>query len=126
MKTKKILIVDDSALFRSHVREILAEEPDVEIVGEARDGWEAIERAKALGPDIVLLDVRLPRLNGIEVTQRLKKELPKLKIIILTIHNLLEYRKAAKNRGADAFVLKVNMDKELVPAIRRIINSPKK
>ena len=77
---------------------------------------------KALEPDLLLLDIRMPRMNGIEVARQLKKEMPKLKIIILTIHNLLEYRKAAKKSGVDAFVLKLCMDKELMPAIRGVLN----
>jgi len=122
MKTKRILIVDDSPLFRSHERELLAEDPDLEIVGEAGNGLEAIEKARALGPDLVLLDIRMPLMNGMEVTRQLKKERPKLKIIILTIHNLLEYRKTAKEYGADAFVLKVSMDKELMPVIKGVLD----
>jgi len=122
MKTKRILIVDDSALFRSHVREVLDEEPDLEIVGEAENGLEAIKKARTLGIDLVLLDIRMPRMNGIEAVQQLKEETPELKAIILTIHNLQEYRKAAKNCGADDFILKVSMDKELVPAIRGVLN----
>ena len=122
MKVKKVLIADDNALFRSHVIEILNMEPDIEIVGEARNGWETIEKVRSFKPDLVLLDVRMPRMNGIEVTRQLKKEIPKLKIIILTLHNLLEYKNAAKSCGADAFILKLCMDKELLPAIRNIFD----
>ncbi len=126
MKTKRILIVDDSALFRNHVREMLAEEPDLKIVGEAGNGKEAIEIVRKLKPDLVLMDIRMPLMNGIEVVHQLKKEMPEVKAIILTIHNLLEYRKAAKKSGADGFVLKVSMDGELVPAIRDIFDPNKK
>ena len=122
MKTKKILIVDDSALFRSHVRDLLTEEPDLEIVGEAENGLEAIKKVRALEPDLVLMDIRMPLMNGIEVVHQLKKEIPEVKAIILTIHNLLEYRKAAKKSGADDFVVKVSMDEELIPAIRGVLN----
>ncbi len=126
MKTKSILIVDDSALIRSHLREMLAEEPDLKIVGEAEDGLEAIEKARALGPDLVLMDIRMPFMNGIEAVRQLKKEMPETKAIILTIHDLLEYRKAAKKSGADGFVLKVSIDKELIPTIRDIFDPNKK
>ncbi len=122
MKTKSILIVDDSALIRSRVREMLAEEPDLKIVGEAEDGLGAIEKARALGPDLLLMDIRMPFMNGIEAVRLLKKEMPEVKAIILTIHDLQEYRKAAKNCGADDFVLKISMDKELMPTIRGILN----
>ncbi len=126
METKRILIVDDSALIRSHLREMLAEEPDLKIVGEAEDGLEAIEKARALGPDLVLMDIRMPFMNGIEAVRQLKKEMPETKAIILTIHDLLEYRKAAKKSGADGFVLKVSIDKELIPTIRDIFDPNKK
>ncbi len=126
MKTKRILIVDDSALFRSHISEMLAEEPDLEIVGEAGNGLEAIEKARTLGPDLVLMDIRMPLMNGIEVVHQLKKEMPEVKAIILTIHDLQEYRKTAKKCGADAFVLKLCIDKELMPAIRDIFDPNKK
>jgi len=122
METKRILIVDDSAIFRDRISEKLAEEPDLKIVGEAADGLEAIEKARALGPDLVLMDIRMPFMNGIEAVHQLKKEMPEVKAIILTLHDLQEYRKVAKNCGADAFVLKVSIDKELMPAIRDIFN----
>ena len=122
LNMKKILIVDDSAIFRRHIMEKLAEEPDIKIVGEAGDGQEALEKVKTAKPDLILLDIRMPRLNGIEVIPQIKKERPESKVIILTIHDLKEYRKAAKDCGADAFILKLCMDKELIPAIRDAFN----
>jgi DNA-binding NarL/FixJ family response regulator len=122
MKTKKILIVDDSTLFRNHVREKLTDESGLEVVGEAGNGLAAVEKTKALKPDLVIIDIRMPRMSGIDAIKQIKKELPGIKTIILTIHDLQEYRKAAKKCGAEAYVLKISMEEELVPTIRGVLD----
>lgn len=118
MEIKRTLIVDDDASFRRRVREFLASEPDIEVIGEAADGQEAIFKARALGPDLVLMDVRMPGLNGLEATRRLKDEMPQLDVIILTLFDLDEYREAAANSGASGYVIKKSLIEALVPAIR--------
>lgn len=118
MQTKRMLIVDDDAGFRQRVKRFLASEPDMEVIGEAADGQEAILRARELKPDLILMDVRMPGMNGVDATRRLKAEMPELKVIILTIFDVQEYREAAMASGASDYVIKKSMIKDLVPAIR--------
>ena len=100
----RTLIVDDDGSFRQRIKELLATEPDIEVVGEAADGQEAIFEARELKPDLVLMDVRMPGLNGVNATRQLKDEMPELKVIILTIFDLQEYREAAIASGASGYV----------------------
>jgi DNA-binding NarL/FixJ family response regulator len=123
MQTTRTLIVDDDASFRRRVKEFLASEPDIEVVGEAADGQEGIFKARELQPDVVLMDVRMPGTNGISATRQLKDEMPELKVIVLTIYDLEEYREAAKASGASGYVIKKSLIEELVPAIRSVWNS---
>jgi DNA-binding NarL/FixJ family response regulator len=116
----KILIVDDDAVFRKRVRGLLASEPDVEIVGEAADGEEAILKARELEPSLVLMDLRMPGMNGLEAMQRIKDEAPDVSIIILTMFDLEEYKDAAMASGASGFVIKKALVEDLIPAIRGI------
>ena len=112
------LIVDDDAGFRQRVKQLLASEPDIEIIGEAADGREAILRAGELKPDLILMEVRMPGMNGVDATRQLKAEMPQLKVIMLTIFDLQEYREAAKASGASGYVIKKSLIQDLVPAIR--------
>jgi DNA-binding NarL/FixJ family response regulator len=121
VRTTRTLIVDDNARFRWHVREILASEPDIEVIGEADDGQEAILRARALKPDLVLMDVRMPRMNGITATRRLKDEMPETRVIILTVFDSQEYGEAAMACGANGYVVKEFLFEELLPAIRGVL-----
>ena len=114
----RTMIADDDASFRQRVKEFLAAEPDIEVIGEAADGREAILKARELKPDVVLMDVRMPGVNGIDATRRLKDEMSKLKVIILTIFDGQEYRDAATASGASGYVIKKSLIEDLVPAIR--------
>jgi DNA-binding NarL/FixJ family response regulator len=116
----RTLIVDDDASFRRRVKEILACEPDIEVVGEAADGQEAILKARELRPDLVLMDVRMPGMSGVHATRQLKGEMPGLKVIILAVFDLQEYREAAMASGASGYVIKKFLLKELLPAIRGV------
>jgi DNA-binding NarL/FixJ family response regulator len=118
-----ILIVDDNAQFRALLREIVAEAPDLHVVGEAADGAEAIHLAQALRPDILLLDLGLPRVNGLEVLRWSKAERPECKVIIVTVHDEDAYRQAAEASGADAFLLKKTLGTVLLPTIQRLRGS---
>ena len=122
MQMRKVLIVDDDIRFRRFVKELFSSEEDLQIIGEAADGQEAILMAKELEPDLVLMDITMPRMNGLDATRRLKKILPELVIIILTIHDLDQYREAALASGASAYVLKKTMMEELIPAIRMALS----
>jgi DNA-binding NarL/FixJ family response regulator len=114
----RILIVDDDARFRRRVKEFLVSELDIEAIGEAADAQEALIKARELKPDVVLMDVRMPGTNGICATRQLKDEMPELKVIILTILDVQEYREAAIASGASGYVVKKCLIRELVPTIR--------
>jgi DNA-binding NarL/FixJ family response regulator len=116
----RVLIVDDHALFRRGLQMVLAQEPDIEVVGEAPDGAEAVEKAKTLKPDIVLMDVRMPKRSGIEATGDIRDALPGVKILMLTISDeeadLYESIKA----GASGYLLKEISIEEVADAIRSV------
>jgi DNA-binding NarL/FixJ family response regulator len=120
VQVARTLIVDDDARFRQRVRELLMREPDIEVVGEAADGWEAIRKARALKPDVVLMDVRMPGLNGMDATRQLVAEMPQTKVIVLTVFDLEEYRQMALAVGASGYVVKKSLLGALVPAIRDV------
>ena len=118
MLIRKVLIVDDDMRFRRFVKELFSSEEDFQIIEEAANSQEAILMAKELKPDLVLMDISMSRMNGLDATHRLKEIMPKLAVIILTIHDLDEYREAAMASGASAYVLKKAMMEELIPAAR--------
>ena len=113
--TIKVLIVDDQALLRTGFRKILESEPDLEVVGEAGDGGEAIEAVALLRPDVVLMDIRMPRLDGLEATRRIAGA---TRVLILTTFDLNEYVYEALRAGASGFLLKDAPADQLVTAIR--------
>ena len=113
-----ILIVDDNAQLRALMREIVAEASNLQVVGEAADGAEAMRLVQALRPAIVLLDLVMPQVNGLEVLQWIKAECPETKVIIVTVHDEDAYRQAAEASGADAFLLKKTLVTDLLPTIR--------
>lgn len=114
----EMVIVDDDASFRRRIRDVLSAEPDMEIVGEAANGHEALRKARELKPNLITMDVRMPGMNGLEALRRLKDEMPETKIIVLTMYDLLEYREAAKASGASDYVVKRDLIDALIPAIR--------
>src|SRR2546426_2103739 len=119
-----ILIVDDNSQLRAIMRGIVAQESGLHVVGEAEDGAEAIRLAQALRPDIVLLDLVMPRVNGLEALRRIKTERPETKVIIVTVHAEDAYRQAAEDSGADAFLLKKTLVTVLLPTIQRLCGDP--
>ena len=116
----RVLLVDDQSLLRMGFRMILAAEEDIEVVGEASDGETAFAQAAALRPDVILMDVRMPGVNGIDATERIVSELPESRVIILTTFDLDEYAFAALRVGASGFLLKDARPAELVGAIRDV------
>ena len=116
-----ILIVDDHHGFRGIVKRLLLRELEVHSVEEARDGEEALQVARNVPPDIVLMDISMPRVDGLEATRRLKAERPETKVIILTVHQDDAYRQAALDSGADAFIAKENVLADLFPTIRQLV-----
>ncbi|MGH3020272.1 MAG: response regulator [Gaiellaceae bacterium] len=113
--TIKVLIADDQALVRTGFRKILESEHDLEVVGEAGDGGEAVEAALLLRPDVVLMDIRMPRLDGLEATRRLAG---KTRVLVLTTFDVNEYVYEALRAGASGFLLKDAPADQLVTAIR--------
>ena len=120
MPITRVLIVDDNAKFIKSVKNVLSYEQDIEVIGRAKDGREALSMAQALQPEIILMDVRMPGMGGIEATQRINRIMPKTKIIILTLYDMDEYRDAATKVGAAGYVLKKYMRKQLIPKIKEI------
>jgi DNA-binding NarL/FixJ family response regulator len=115
----RVLLVDDQRLVRSGFRMILAAEPDIEVVGEAGDGVEAAEAARTLRPDVVLMDIRMPNVDGIEATRRiLAGPEPRPHVLVLTTFDLDEYVYEALRAGASGFLLKDAPEDQLVAAIR--------
>ena len=117
MRKIKVLLVDDSAQFRRSAISFLAHCSSVEVIGSATSGKDAIKKAQELAPDLVLMDIAIPGMNGIEATQRIKAKPGGPKIIILTIHDDAEYRSAVKDAGADGFVRKSNLLTHLLPLL---------
>jgi DNA-binding NarL/FixJ family response regulator len=115
-----VLLVDDQALLRMGFRLVLEGEEDLDVVGEAADGATALAQVAALRPDVVLMDVRMPGMNGIEATGRIVAEHPATRVLILTTFDLDEYAFAALRVGASGFLLKDAAPAELVAAIRSI------
>jgi DNA-binding NarL/FixJ family response regulator len=116
----RVLIVDDHALFRRGLEMVLEQEDDVEVVGEAGDGAEAIEKAQELMPDVVLMDVRMPRRSGIEATQTIKDLIPHAKILMLTISDEEADLYDAIKAGANGYLLKEISIEEVANAIRSV------
>jgi len=118
MTTVRVLLVDDQSLVRAGFRMILKAEQGIEVVGEAADGAEALAQVEALAPDVVLMDVRMPEVDGIEATRRIVAAFPETRVIVLTTFDLDEYVVEALRAGASGFLLKDAKEQELVAAIR--------
>ena len=116
----RLLLVDDHPLFSEGVRTRLAANPHFEIVAEATNGEEAVTSAENVQPDVVLMDISLPRLNGLEATRRILRSLPQTKIIVLTMHDDEDYVLRAVDAGAKGFLLKDSPPEELVKAIEAV------
>ena len=120
----RILVVDDHALFREGLRALLAAFPDIAVVGEAADGEEAIAQAERLQPDVVLMDVAMPGIDGIEATRRILRLNPNLGIIIVTMVEDTDSVFAAMRAGARGYVLKGAHHDEMLRAIRAAAGRP--
>ena len=119
----RILIADDHAVFRRGLRSLLESHVEWEVCGEATDGQEAVERVKELNPDVVVLDITMPRMNGLEAAQVIRTEAPRSKMVILSQHEPSLMRQAALSAGASAYVTKSEVSRELMVAIETMISS---
>jgi len=116
----RLLLADDHIMLRQGTAELLRREPDLEIVGEADNGQQAVELAHALKPDIVVMDVRMPVLSGIEATRRIREALPGVQVLVLTAHDDDQYIFSLLQAGASGYLLKTAPVSELVNAIRQV------
>lgn len=119
-KRTRILVADDHTIVRQGLRAILEGEPDIEVVGEAADGREAVKKAVSLAPDVVIMDVSMPKMNGLEATARIVKGNPAIKVVALTMHNSEEYVFSLLKAGAKGYLLKESVSSDLVEAIHAV------
>lgn len=116
----RVLVVDDHAILRDGIRSLLESQEDILVVGEASDGDEALENVGTLLPDIVLMDISMPKTNGLEATRLIKRQYPQVKVLILTQHDNREYIAPALEAGASGYVLKRSGRREMLNAIRQV------
>ncbi len=117
MELITVLVVDDHALFRRGIAAVLNSQPELKLVGEAADGLEALEKARQLKPDVILMDLNMPRCSGLEATQALQAEMPQLHVLVLTVSEMEADLFAAVKFGATGYLLKKAEPEELVHAI---------
>ena len=115
-----VFLVDDHSLFREGIRAMLTFHDDIEVVGEASDGMEAVDKIQGSAPDVVLLDIAMPNMNGLEVCRRIVKSSPKTKIVILSQYTNKEYIVTAVRIGASGYIPKKAVGSDLVAAIRTV------
>jgi two-component system, NarL family, response regulator LiaR len=116
----RVIIADDQAFIRRGLRAVLSDEKDIEVCAEAVDGGDALAKSLELKPDVVIMDIVMPRMDGIEATRLLRKVLPRTKILSLSQYDLPEMVNEAKTAGADAYVSKLLIWDRLVPSLRRV------
>jgi DNA-binding NarL/FixJ family response regulator len=118
--TLRVLVADDQSMVRAGFRMLLADEPDIEVVAEAANGLEAVDKAARFGPTVILMDIRMPELDGIEATRRILAADSDARVLILTTFDLDEYVYEALRAGASGFVLKDEPPEQLLAAIRTV------
>lgn len=121
-KPQRILIVDDNPDLREGLRFLLSSHQEFNVVGEAGDGLEAVDSVDRLLPDLVLMDLSMPRMNGIEATREIKTKRPETKILAFTVHKTPEYITATLKAGADGYILKDTPRAELIQSIKNIFS----
>jgi DNA-binding NarL/FixJ family response regulator len=118
----RVVLADDHTLVRAGIRALLEELPDLEVLGEAGDGREVLDLVKLHQPDVVLMDITMPGLNGLEAAARITKEFPKVRVIILSMHNNEEYYWRALKAGAAGYLLKKAATAELETALQQVMH----
>ncbi|MFH1083804.1 MAG: response regulator transcription factor [Pseudomonadota bacterium] len=121
MKNHRVLLAEDHTMFRQGIKKILEEAEDLKVVGEVSDGLELLEFLKNHPADILILDISMPGMRGIEAAYEAKKIRPNLKILILTMHKNTEYLYHSMNAGAEGYLIKEDSDTELLAAIRKVL-----
>jgi two-component system, NarL family, response regulator NreC len=118
---RRILIAEDHTIMREGLKALLNSDPEFEIIGEAEDGLEAVRSAQQLKPDLIIMDLSMPRMNGVGAIREIKRTAPETKIVVLTVHRNEEYILASFQAGANGYVLKYASHEELVSAIRTVL-----
>ena len=121
-KPFSIVIAEDHTILREGVKALLSSHPDLKVVGEAADGLEAIRCVQIHSPDMILLDLSMPRMTGLDAIKEIKRVTPQIKIVVLTVHNTEEYILSTLQAGADGYVLKDAHSTELLTAIRHVLD----
>lgn len=114
----RVMLADDHTILRQGIRMLLEAQEDMEVVGEAVNGRDAVEKARVLHPKVILMDISMPELNGLEATRQVKRESPEIQVVILTMHESEEYLVQILQAGATGYVLKQAADRELIEAVR--------
>jgi DNA-binding NarL/FixJ family response regulator len=114
----RVVVADDHQVVRAGIRELLADEPDIQVVGEARDGREAVELALAERPDVVVMDITMPGLSGVEATRQIRAAAPEVRVLVLTAYQDDPYIYGLLDAGAASYILKTAEGQELVRAVR--------
>ncbi len=120
MSKIRVLVADDHLLLREGIRSLLAKVPDIEIVGEAGDGEEAVAKAEQLKPDVVLMDITMPRLGGLEASRLIRQKEPNTRVLILTMHETDQYLRGMLEAGVSGYLLKTTATSDLILAIRAV------
>ena len=120
MKKIKVVVADDHTILRQGIKALLNNQEEIEVVGEAKDGREAIKVIEELLPDVILMDIAMPGLNGLEATRRIKKKFPMTKVVVLTMHTNEEYIFQILNAGADGYLVKETAFQDLISAINSV------
>ena len=120
-RTTRLAVVDDHDLAREGLRDMLADEPGIEVVGEAANGREALALCSRVRPDLVLMDVRMPEMDGLAATREIKKKYPKISVLMVTMHENPDYLLEALKAGAAGYVLKDALQHDVIDAVQRVI-----
>ena len=121
-QTHRLVIAEDHTILREGLKALLSTRADLEVVGEATDGREAVRAVQELNPDLILLDLSIPRSNGLEALKEIKRLSPQTKVLVLTVHKTEDYVFTALQAGADGYVLKDSSASELILAVRSVLS----